>query len=85
MRERAKPVELKLFINILLMSRSPKTGQRLRYGLAMRERAKTVELPALTALFADIASPKPMRAWGLNPNPGTIQEPLTSSLLVRTA
>ena len=53
---------------------SPKTGQRLRHGPALRERAKTVELPAVSALFADIASKRPTRAWDLNPNPGAAQE-----------
>ena len=68
---------------------SPKTGQRLRHGPALRERAKMVELPAVTALFADIASPKPKRAWDLNPSPGTAQEmpppPLVMSLYVSAA
>lgn len=53
---------------------SPKTGQQLRHGPALRERAKTVELPAISALFADIASKRPTRAWDLNPNPGAAQE-----------
>lgn len=45
---------------------SPKTGRRLRFGPAMRERTKHVELPGLAALFADIASPAPTRPWDLN-------------------
>ena len=57
-----------------LMFRSPKTGQRLRHGPALRERAVTVELPAVTALFADIVSRNPQRPWDLNPNPGAAQQ-----------
>lgn len=48
---------------------SPKTGRRLRYGPAMKEATKHVELPQLAALFADIASPAPRRLWDLNTQP----------------
>lgn len=45
-----------------------------------------MELPALTALFADIASPNPARTWDLNPDPGTVQPqpivPLVSTLTI---
>jgi hypothetical protein len=58
---------------LYLFACSPKTGRRLRHGPALRERAKTVELPAVSALFADIASKRPTRPWDLNPNPGAVQ------------
>ena len=44
---------------------SPETGRKLRFGPAMTARMATVELPLVTALFADIsaAGPKRQRAW----------------------
>lgn len=35
---------------------SPGSGQKLKYGKAMQARASHVELPGVTALFADISS-----------------------------
>lgn len=44
---------------------SPGTGQRLKYGKAMQARTSQVELPSVTALFADISSkgPERQRRW----------------------
>ena len=48
-----------------LHARSPETGRKLRFGPAMAARMSSVELPLVTALFADIsaAGPKRQRAW----------------------
>lgn len=50
-----------------LRTRSPKTGECLRFGPAMRQAATSVHLPGVAALFADIASQAPQRPWDLRP------------------
>ena len=48
--------------------RSPETGRKLRFGPAMAIRTNAVDLPSVTALFADVSSRglKRQRRWSPN-------------------
>lgn len=58
---------------------SPETGRKLRFGPAMTARMATVELPLVTALFADIsaAGPKRQRAWTAAAPQPAVRRPTT--------
>ncbi len=76
------PVQVKQKLTDSNLNGSPETGRKLRFGPAMAVRTNVVDLPSVTALFADVSSRglKRQRRW--SPSPASTPTKVGNNLII---